>query len=34
LGDDELTWDNTTRIAGDKAAARIRELHETDGGDL
>jgi len=34
LGDDELTWDNTTRIPGDEAVTRIRELHETDGGDL
>ncbi|MCW2913710.1 MAG: dihydrofolate reductase [Actinomycetia bacterium] len=35
LGDDELkAWDNTTRIPGDEAVARIRELHETDGGDL
>ena len=34
LGDDELTWDNTTRIPGDEAIARIRELHETDGDDL
>ena len=34
LGDDELTWDNTTRIPGDQAVAGIRELHETDGGDL
>ena len=34
LGDDELTWNNTTRIPGDEAIARIRELHETDGGDL
>jgi len=34
LGDDELTWDNTTRIPGDESVARIRELHETDGGDL
>ncbi len=34
LGDDELTWDNTSRIPGDEAVARIRELHETDGGDL
>jgi dihydrofolate reductase len=32
LGDDELTWDNTTRIPGDGAVARIRELHETEGG--
>jgi dihydrofolate reductase len=34
LGDDEVTWDNTTRIPGGSAVARIRELHETDGGDL
>jgi dihydrofolate reductase len=34
LGEDELTWDNTTRIAGDQAIARIRELRESDGGDL
>ncbi|GAA1313885.1 deaminase reductase [Planotetraspora silvatica] len=34
LGDDELTWNNTTRIPGDDAVARIRELHKTDGGDL
>ncbi len=34
LGDDELTWNNTTRIPGDQALARIRELHETEGGDL
>jgi dihydrofolate reductase len=34
LGDDELTWENTTRIPGDQAVARVRELHETDGGDL
>ena len=34
LGDDELTWNNTTRIPGGEAVARIRELHETDGGDL
>jgi dihydrofolate reductase len=34
LGDDQLTWDNTTRIPGDQAVARIRELRETDGGDL
>ena len=33
LGDDELTW-NTTRIRGDQAVARIRELRETDGGDV
>ena len=34
LGDDELTWNNTTRIPGDQAVSRIGELHETDGGDL
>jgi dihydrofolate reductase len=34
LGDDELGWDNTTRIPGGQAVDRIRELHETDGGDL
>jgi dihydrofolate reductase len=34
LGDDELTWNNTTRIPGDEAVARIRELHETEGGDM
>ncbi|MFI6444164.1 dihydrofolate reductase family protein [Kitasatospora sp. NPDC050543] len=34
LGDDELAWDNTTRIPGDEAVARIRGLRESDGGDL
>ncbi|MFF3323680.1 dihydrofolate reductase family protein [Streptomyces sp. NPDC002889] len=34
LGESELTWDNTTRIPGAEAVARIRELHKTDGGDL
>ena len=34
LGDDELTWNNTTRIPGDQAVARIRELRDTEGGDL
>ncbi|MEU0477797.1 dihydrofolate reductase family protein [Streptosporangium sp. NPDC006013] len=34
LGDDELTWNNTTRIPGDEAVADIRKLHESDGGDL
>jgi dihydrofolate reductase len=33
LGDGELAW-NTTLIPGDDAVARIRALHETDGGDL
>jgi len=34
LGDGDVTWQNTTRIGGDEAVARIRELHETDGGEL
>ncbi|MFF4951930.1 dihydrofolate reductase family protein [Streptomyces chattanoogensis] len=34
LGEDELTWAHTTRIPGDGAVARIRELHAADGGDL
>ena len=34
LSDDELGWENTTRIPGGWAVDRIRELHETDGGDL
>ena len=34
LGDDELTWHNTTRIPGDEAVTQIRTLRETDGGDL
>jgi dihydrofolate reductase len=35
LGDDDKpAWVNTTRISGDEAVPRIRELHRTDGGDL
>lgn len=34
LRDDELTWENTTRIPGDDVLARIRELRDTDGGAL
>ncbi|MFB7183124.1 dihydrofolate reductase family protein [Streptomyces sp. NPDC056257] len=34
LGEDELTWNNTTLIAGAEAVARIRELRAADGGDL
>ncbi|MFJ1603794.1 dihydrofolate reductase family protein [Streptomyces sp. NPDC088253] len=34
LADTALTWRNTTRIAGEKAVGRIRELRESDGGDL
>ncbi|MDQ3707982.1 MAG: dihydrofolate reductase family protein [Actinomycetota bacterium] len=33
LRDDELTWNNTRRIPGGDAVARIRDLKET-GGDL
>lgn len=33
LADADMTW-NTTRIPGDDAIARIRELRDTDGGDL
>src|SRR5262249_50822522 len=34
LGDNELSWNNTTRIPGDEAVACIRNLHESDGGHL
>src|SRR6185436_11443320 len=34
LGEDDLTWNNTTRIPGSDAVARIRELHAAEGGDL
>ncbi|MGH3309752.1 MAG: dihydrofolate reductase family protein [Streptomyces sp.] len=34
LGDEELTWDNTARIPGGEAVARIQELRGIDGGDL
>ncbi|MFE6085218.1 dihydrofolate reductase family protein [Streptomyces virginiae] len=34
LGEGDLTWNNTTPIAGDKAVAHLRELRETEGGDL
>ncbi|UNO38445.1 dihydrofolate reductase family protein [Streptomyces sp. MST-110588] len=34
LDDDKLTWNNTTRIPGDDAIARVRELRRADGGDL
>jgi dihydrofolate reductase len=34
LRDDELTWNNTTRIPGDDALPRIRELREQEGGNL
>jgi dihydrofolate reductase len=34
LGDDELTWNNTTLLPGDEAVPRVRELREREGGDL
>jgi dihydrofolate reductase len=34
LGDEDLTWNNTTRIPGEEALTRIRELRGRDGGDL
>ncbi len=34
LRDDELTWSNTIRIPGEEAVDRVRELRESDGGDL
>jgi dihydrofolate reductase len=34
LGDGDLAWNNTTRIPGAEAIARLRELRGTDGGDL
>ena len=34
LADDELTWENTTRIPGGEALHRLRELRATEGRDL
>jgi dihydrofolate reductase len=34
LGDDELTWNNTTRISGDKAVATLQDLRDAEGGSL
>ncbi|MFF3261611.1 dihydrofolate reductase family protein [Streptomyces sp. NPDC002932] len=34
LGDDDLTWNNTERIPGEKATVRIQELRERGEGDL
>lgn len=34
LGEDELTWQNTTLIPGGQAVGRLRELRGTEGGDL
>ena len=32
LGEADLTWNNSSLIPGDRAVARIRELHEAEGG--
>ncbi|CAL9617407.1 dihydrofolate reductase family protein [Streptomyces sp. enrichment culture] len=34
LDDSDLTWENTTRVPGGEAVARIRELRAAEGGDL
>ncbi|MGX1561917.1 dihydrofolate reductase family protein [Streptomyces sp. NPDC055506] len=34
LAEADLTWNNTSLIPGDQAVARIRELRESEGGDL
>ncbi|WP_406291322.1 dihydrofolate reductase family protein [Embleya sp. NBC_00896] len=34
LGEDDLTWNNTTLIPGDHALDHIRKLRDTDGRDL
>jgi dihydrofolate reductase len=34
LGEDELTWNNTTLLPGDDALGAIRELRERDGGGI
>jgi dihydrofolate reductase len=34
LGDSELTWQNTVRIPGAGALAKVRELRAAEGGDL
>ncbi|GGW79025.1 dihydrofolate reductase family protein [Streptomyces lomondensis] len=34
LGESDLTWNNSSLIPGDQAVARIRELRESEGGDL
>ncbi|MFB6843179.1 dihydrofolate reductase family protein [Streptomyces sp. NPDC056361] len=34
LGEADLSWNNTTLVPGDKALARLRELHGAPGGDL
>jgi len=34
LGEDDLTWNNTTRIPGHQAPDQIRKLRDTEGRDL
>jgi dihydrofolate reductase len=34
LTPDDLTWNNTTLLPGDRAVAEIAELRARDGGDL
>ncbi|MFJ8590783.1 dihydrofolate reductase family protein [Streptomyces sp. NPDC093598] len=34
LGETDLTWNNSSLIPGDQAVARIRELHEAEGGEI
>lgn len=34
LGEADLTWNNSSLIPGGQAVSRIRELRETEGGDL
>lgn len=34
LGQDDLSWNNTTLILGNQAVTRIRDLHAAPGGDL
>ncbi|MEU6666378.1 dihydrofolate reductase family protein [Streptomyces sp. NPDC046727] len=34
LGDEQLTWENSVRIPGDRALDKVRELREAEGGDL
>src|SRR3982751_6192533 len=34
LTEDDLTWNNTTLIPGDRAIAEIAALRERDGGDM
>ncbi|MEU8887394.1 dihydrofolate reductase family protein [Streptomyces sp. NPDC048442] len=34
LGKSDLTWENSRLVPGDEAVARIRELRESEGGDL